>query len=54
MKPADWLRQRFLQYLGREPTSDELHNFIAIFGEYGCEPKTITLALVTSPDYQYY
>jgi len=27
---------------------------VATLGEYGCEPKTLILAIVTSPEYQYF
>ncbi len=53
-RPADWVRSRFLDLLGREPTRTETEAFVATLGEYGCEPKTILLAIATSPEYQYY
>jgi hypothetical protein len=53
-KPADWVRGEFLRLLGRAPTERETDAFVAILGEYGGEPKTIVLALVTCPEYQYY
>jgi hypothetical protein len=53
-RPADWVRDRFLHLLGREPTPRESDAFVATLGEYGCEPKTLILAIVTSPEYQYF
>ena len=53
-KPAAWVRGEFVRLLGREPTGRETDAFVATLGEYGCGPGTIVLALVTSPDYQYY
>lgn len=53
-KPVEWVRGEFLRLLGREPTERETDAFVATLGEYGGEPKTIVLALVTSPEYQYY
>lgn len=53
-KPAEWVRGEFLRLLGRAPTERESDAFVATLGEYGGEPKTIVLALVTSPEYQYY
>lgn len=50
----EWVRGEFLRLLGREPTERETDAFVATLGEYGGEPKTIVLALVTSPEYQYY
>ena len=53
-KPAVWVRGQFRRHLGREPSEKEVDAFVAILGEYGCEPRTIVLALATSPEYQYY
>jgi hypothetical protein len=53
-KPGDWVRGQFRRLLGREPTAKEVDAFVGILGEYGCEPRTIVLALATSPEYQYY
>jgi len=53
-RPADWVRGLFLDLLGREPTEKETDAFVATLGEYGCEPRTLVLALVTCPEYQYY
>ena len=53
-RPADFVKGLFLDLLGREPTQKEVDAFVATLGEYGCEPKTLVLALVTSPEYQYY
>jgi hypothetical protein len=52
--PRDWVRTQFLDLLGREPTENEADIFVATLGEYGCDTRTIVLALATSPDYQYY
>lgn len=53
-RPDDWVRRQFLDLLGREPTDAERDTFVTTLGEYGCEPRTLLLALVTSPHYQYY
>ncbi len=53
-KPRDWVRGQFLDLLGREATERELDVFVSTLGEYGCDPRTLTLALVASPHYQYY
>ena len=53
-RPPEWIRSKFLDLLGREPTRGELEAFTATLGEYGCEPKTIVMALVTSAEYQYH
>lgn len=53
-RPADWVRSKFVDLLGREPTRTETETFVATLGEYGCEPKTIVLAIATSAEYQYY
>ena len=52
--PGDWVRKEFLDLLGREPTTREREAFVAALGEYGCEPKTIVMAIATCPEYQYY
>jgi hypothetical protein len=53
-KPGDWVREQFLRLLGRPATDRETEAFVAALGEYGCEPSTLLLAIVTSPEYQYY
>ncbi len=53
-KPAEWVAGEFRRLLGREPKPAETDAFVATLGEYGCEPRTILLAIVTSPEYQYY
>jgi hypothetical protein len=53
-RPADWVRERFRHLLGREPFPREIDAFVAILGEYGCEPRTLLLALATCPEYQYF
>ncbi len=53
-KPAEWVADEFRRLLGREPKPAETEAFVATLGEYGCEPRTVVLAIVTSPEYQYY
>jgi hypothetical protein len=53
-RPPEWIRSKFLDLLGREPTRGELETFTATLGEYACEPKTVVMALVTSAEYQYH
>jgi hypothetical protein len=52
--PEDWVRERFLLLLGREPTARERDAFVAELGTYAGKPETLVLALLTSPDYQYH
>jgi hypothetical protein len=53
-KPAEWVRSEFRRLLGREATGNEVDVFVGTLAEYTCEPKTIVLTIVTSPEYQYY
>ncbi len=53
-RPPEWIRSKFRDLLGREPTRGELETFTATLGEYACEPKTVVMALVTSAEYQYH
>jgi hypothetical protein len=53
-KPGEWVRGEFQRLLGRDPTVKEVDAFVGTLAEYGCEPRTIVLTIVTSPEYQYY
>jgi len=53
-RPPEWIRGKFRDLLGREPTRGELETFTAVLGEYTCETKTVVMALVTSAEYQYH
>jgi hypothetical protein len=53
-RPAAWVAAQFRRLLGRDPTGSECDAFVATLGEYGCDPRTLILAVVTSPEYQYY
>jgi hypothetical protein len=52
--PVDFVRERFLLLLGREPTAKERDAFVAELGTYQSTPETLVLALLASADYQYY
>ena len=51
---ADQVRSIFQRFLGRDPSRPELEAFVAVLREPGATWRTAALAMLTSPQYQYY
>jgi hypothetical protein len=49
-----FVRRTFERYLGREPSHEELEDFLLIYGQEDCQPATVVRAIVTHWEYQYY
>lgn len=52
--PTAWVAGRFVHFLGRPPTEEELHTFVTVFHRPECRPATIVHALATTPEYHTY
>lgn len=47
-----WIGAQFARFLARDPRPEELALFLASWRDPACQPRTLVLALVTSPEYQ--